>query len=182
MSLKELRTAKRAAISAFLLFHLVAITFWALPLNSPLIGVVRDTVRPYILWAGLFQGWNMFAPEPMKVNGYVEALITYNDGEIHKWKFPRMEELGYTQRYFKERYRKFANEYVRMDSFAAIRPDVARRIARLNNHDPSNPPAVVLLVWYSSQIAPPGPDGSYRSTPLRANVLFTYFVKPGDLE
>jgi len=93
-----------------------------------------------------------------------------------------MEELGYTQRYFKERYRKFASEYVRMDSFAAIRQDVARRIARLNNHDSSNPPVAVLLVWYSSQIAPPGPDGSYRSTPLQANILFTYFVKPGDLK
>ena len=169
---------KLAAISAFLLFHIVVIFCWSVPLNSLLVTEIKESVRPYMHWAGLFQVWDMFSPNPLNVNTYIEAELTFRDGRTRIWKFPRMHELGYVERYFKERYRKFATERVRLDANSALWPDVARYIARLNN-DPSNPPTVVRLVRYWSEITPPG--GSHPPDPLHHFVFFIHFVSAGDL-
>jgi hypothetical protein len=37
-----------------LVFHLLAIACWCVPIDSPLIPLCRNLVRPYFLWAGLF--------------------------------------------------------------------------------------------------------------------------------
>jgi len=149
-------------------------------METPLIAEFKGLIRPYMFWSGLFQGWDMFAPEPRSVNAYVEAAVIYKDGRIHNWKFPRMEQLGLTERYYRERYRKYV-ENLQVDSNAALWPDAARRIARLNEEDPSNPPAIVMLIRYWSDIVP-RPDGSYRPEPSRARIFFEYNVKPEDLK
>src|SRR5262249_51931819 len=99
--------AKRIVISAFLLFHIFAITCWCLPIDSPLITACRNVVRAYLLWSGLFQAWDMFSPAPKSANTYIEAIVIYEDGHTRTWKFPRMEQLSVGGRFFKERYRKF---------------------------------------------------------------------------
>jgi hypothetical protein len=172
---------KRAAISAFLLFHLAAIASWSLPFNSLLNDRFKIAVRPYFLWSGLFQDWSMFAPDPSKLNSYIEAEIWYRDGSREMWAFPRMNELGYVDRYFKERYRKFATEYLRLDSNSALWPDAARYLAR-THRNPTNPPTGVRLIRSWSEISPPGPGGEFRHTPWAHYPYFTYVVKPVDLE
>jgi len=173
--------AKRLAISAFLLFHLMAAVSWSLPLNSLLNDRFRDLIRPYMLWSGLFQAWGMFAPDPITLNSYVDAELTFRDGSKQMWSFPRMNEISYVDRYFKERYRKFSTEYLRMDSHSALWPDAARYIARANRN-PGNPPVSVRLIRSWSEIQPPGRGGEYRSTPWKSFSFFTYQLKPGDLE
>jgi hypothetical protein len=174
-----LQRIKYIAINTFLLFHILAITCWCIPLDSPLIANFRDLVRPYMLWSGLFQGWDMFAPSPRNINSHLEVVVIYKDGRTQTWKFPRMEKLGFPERDFKERYRKFA-ENVQNDANSALWPDVARRIARLNGNA-SNPPALVLLVRYWSEIKPPGRGGAYHPEPWHANIFFEYTVRPNDL-
>jgi hypothetical protein len=174
-----LQKIKRIAINAFLLFNILAITSWCIPLNSPLIANFRDLVRPYMVWSGLFQTWDMFAPSPRNINSYVEAVVIYKDGRTQTWRFPRMEKLGFPERDFKERYRKFA-ENVENNANSALWPDVARRIARLHENA-SNPPALVLLIRYWSEIKPPSAVAAYRPEPWRANIFFEYTVKPQDL-
>jgi hypothetical protein len=171
---------KLAAISVFLLFHIVVIFCWSVPLNSLLVTAVKESVRPYMHWAGLFQVWDMFSPNPLNLNTYLEAELTFRDGSTRVWKFPKMQELGYVERYFKERYRKFGNERVRLDANSALWPDAARYIARINNN-PSNPPTVVRLVRYWSEIAPPTADGSHPPEPWHHFVFFIHFVSAGDL-
>src|SRR5215468_8727151 len=55
--------AKCIAINVFLAFHILAATCWSMPIDSPLI-LCKNLVRPYFLWAGLFQSWDMFAQFP----------------------------------------------------------------------------------------------------------------------
>ena len=98
----------RGAISIFILFHLIAITCWAAPTSFWLVAEIKGLVRPYMLWSGLFQSWDTFAPNPPTANSYVKAAVVTQDHHIHVWAFPRMEELSYSERYFKERYRKFS--------------------------------------------------------------------------
>jgi len=170
----------RLGISAFLVFNLFAIISWCVPLQSPLIARCRQLAYPYLIYTGLFQKWDMFAPNPSSLNNYTGAVITYRDGETSLWNFPRMEDLGYIDKYFKERYRKYANDNLRLDENAAIWPDAARYIARVNQR-PSNPPVSVALVRYWSVVPPPGPQGA-RPAPWEHYTFFQYQVAPGDLQ
>jgi hypothetical protein len=173
---KDLR---RLAINAFLIFHLAAIVCWTVPIDSPLIAACRGVVRPYLLWSGLFQSWDTFAPAPKAVNSYVDAIVIYKNGRTGHWAFPRMEQLSLTARYHEERYRKFV-ENVKEDNNLALWPDVARRIARLNNHDDRNPPDIVILIRHWSNIGP-RVVWPYQPQPWRAQIIYEYNVKPADL-
>ena len=168
-------------ISAFILFHILAFVGWSVPVNSPLVNAFRQAIRPYMLWSGLFQAWDMFAPDPSRLNGYVEAEIDFRDGETRFWKAPRMDELGFIERYYRERYRKFVNEHLRIDGDAALWPDAARHLARLYHSNPANPPVTVRLIRYWSVILPPGPNAEYSAMPWERYTYFTYAVTPEDL-
>src|ERR1700741_918196 len=141
---------KYPAINVFLLFHILAISCWALPLNNPLISSFRKLVRPYFIWSGLFQSWDMFSPDPKRVNSYLEAIVIYKDGSSELWSFPRMELLSSNELYVKARYRKF-EENLQNDQYSGLRPDAARSLARLNNRK-SSPPQSTMLVLSLSEI------------------------------
>jgi hypothetical protein len=175
-----MRTAKIAAINVFLIFHLIAITCWCIPVNSALVMAIRSSVRPYMLWSGLFQAWDMFSPTPRSINAQVEAAVIFKDGRIHTWKFPRMEQLSLTTRAFKERYRKFV-ENVQEQTYAGLWPDVARHIARANDNNSNDPPQVVMLIRYWTDIPPPE-AAAHPAPPQRARIFFEYNVKPEDLK
>ena len=68
-------TLRRAAINVFIVFHLIAITCVALPVDFSPLRKVGELVGPYMLWTGLFQRWDMFAPDPTAVNSYVKAVV-----------------------------------------------------------------------------------------------------------
>jgi hypothetical protein len=176
---ETLRTTKRLAINAFLVFHLVAITCWCIPLSTPLIVAFRTAVRPYFLWSGLFQSWDAFAPEPKHVNAYVEAVVIHHNGAIQTWKFPRMEQLSLVERTYRERYRKFV-ENLQADANAPLWPDVSRRIARLTNNAP-NPPEIIMLVRHWTDIVPRAGASASRE-PSHVQILYEYKVTPRDLE
>jgi len=171
---------KRVVINGFIIVHLVAIFCWAIPLNSLLRTAINDRFSPYLLWSGLWQGWDMFSPNPRSFNTYLEAEITFRDGQQRVWKFPRMNELGYIERYFHERYRKWANDNVRLDANSALWPDTARYIARLH-FNASNPPQSVKLVRYWADIPPPSGQAYLPSQEQWQHfVFFTYQVAPCD--
>lgn len=171
----------RTLLSAFILFHLVAITLWAIPVDTALTQAFRGAVRPYMLWSGLFQAWDMFAPEPLKVNSYVQAVILFRDGTTRIWAFPRMENLTLVERYSKERYRKFTSDNLPQNKYAPIWPDCARYIARLN-YNPANPPVSVGLYRAISEIPPPRADGWYQPQPWHGSFFFQYPVRLSDLQ
>ena len=173
-------TMKRVVISAFLAFHIIAITSWCMPIDSPLRAAFTSVVRPYLLWSGLFQSWNMFAPTPKSVNARIEAAVIYKDGHIRNWKFPRMEQLGLVERYYKERYNKYV-ENLADDKNAALWPDAARHLARSNYKDASNPPQIVILAYYWSDIIPPD-NSSHHPQGELGKILYEYDVKPQDLQ
>jgi hypothetical protein len=174
-----LQRAKYIAINAFLAFHILAIASWCIPIDSPLVPLCRNLVRPYFLGAGLFQSWDMFAPIPKAANTYIEAIVVYQDGSRKTWTFPRMEQLGLTEKYFKERYRKFAENLQRDENDALLR-DAARYIARLNSN-PAKPAKTVILIQKWSFIVP-RKDASYVPEPWEQHMLLGYGVRPEDLQ
>jgi hypothetical protein len=167
------------ALNIFIIFHIFAITAWALPFRSQFVVDSVALVRPYILWSGLFQDWNMFSPMPKATNTYLQAVVIYKDGSTQMWDFPRMELLSLTQKYSKERYRKFV-EILLDQNNAALRPDVARYVARLPGIREKDPQQILLMVKWSNIL--PNGDGTFTRTPLDQDVFYRYDVQPGDLQ
>jgi hypothetical protein len=168
----------RNAINIFILFHLVAIICVALPWNLPVTGTIKDLLRPYLRWSGLYQTWDMFGPDPQMVNSYVKSVVITQDRHMRVWSFPRMEELGLGERYEKERYRKFL-EVLPQTQYALLWPDVARHLARsLNNQ--GDPPDKVMLIQFQSEIHP-GVDDSHEPAP-KPNIFYDDYLQPGDLK
>ena len=151
-----------------------------MPLDTPLTQRFRNAMRPYLVYTGLFQKWDMFAPDPSKLNNFIGAMITYNDGDSKLWTFPRMENLGYVDKYFDERFRKYANDCLRLDDYSALWPDAARYVARVNNR-PGNPPVGVQLIRYWSIVPPPGGNGEETPPNWNQYAFYRYQVQPGDL-
>jgi len=170
---------KRIAINLFLLFHLTTIFCWAMPFNTRLVYGVKPMIAPYMIWSGLAQGWNLFAPNPLAMNNRMEAQVTYRDGQTAIWRFPQPQDYGYIKRYFLERPHKFSLDSLLNDKPGILRPDAARYIARENNTKPNNPPVKIVLIGYRSKIAPPN---SGLPEPWTSEHLFTYNVLPGDLK
>jgi hypothetical protein len=173
-----LRLAGIVAINAFLIFHILAVACWCVPINSALILECRQFLRPYFLWSGLFQSWDMFSPNPKSVNNYLEALIIYKDGSTENWTFPRMQLLDFSERYYRERYRKYEENLVEPDH-SAMWPDAARYIARLHGKGPAPPATVMLIVRWSNVVQ--RDDGTFERTPWDAHVFYSYKVQPEDL-
>jgi hypothetical protein len=169
---------RHSAISIFILFHLVAITCVALPLNISPVRSVKELIAPYLRWTGLYQTWDMFGPDPERVNSYVKSVIITQDRHVHVWSFPRMEELGFGERYVKERYRKFC-EVLPQAQNAPMWPDVARHVARMFNSK-TDPPDKVMLIQFQSEIHP-GSNGQPEPVP-RPNVFYDDYLQPGDLK
>lgn len=140
----------RGAISIFILFNLIAITSWAVPLNVPPLREIKELVRPYLLWTGLFQSWDFFAPNPRPVNSYIEAAAITQNRHMRVFDFPRMDQLSYGERYREERYRKFA-EVLCDSQYAALWPDVAKHVAWMLN-SAVDPPRMVILMKFQSPI------------------------------
>jgi hypothetical protein len=171
--------ARYVAINLFLISHIVAVAVWCIPLDSPVLPICRSLLRPYFLWSGLFQSWDMFCPIPKSSNSYIEAVVIYADGTEKTWTFPRMEQLTLTQRYIKERYRKFG-ENLSLEQNELLWADVARYVARVNNI-PSNPVKTVALIEEISPIAV-RQDGSYAPQPWQQHMWYGYGVRGEDLK
>lgn len=165
----------RALVNAFLFWHLFALTIWLLPesaLRRNWIGVVS----PYMTLTGFMQSWSMFSPNPAAMDVYVESRITYADGRVRSWVYPRMVKLGYIERYRHERFRKLI-EMAHPDVNSMMWPSLARYAARRNNVYPHDPPVAVALVRHFRSVPPPG----LLFAPFQTYVFYQTPIRPEDL-
>lgn len=144
-------------------FHILAITSWAMPRSAP--GVANGILPPsgldwipylndqyvresptkqYILTLGLWQSWDMFAPNPTNSDVWGDAIVVRKDGTETVFQYPRVYSQGIVAKYITERYRKYF-ERAHLDSFAFMRQPFAERIARVTDNDKDNPVVRVIL-------------------------------------
>jgi len=146
---------KDKLIGLFIITHVILIAAWAVPTRWPWVESFNHFTTPYVAGIGLWQGWDMFAPDPVTINRYIEAEILYSDGVLKNFDLGRMEKLPLFERYGKERYRKWANDSVRIDSNSVIWPDTALYVARIHD-EPVRHPRKITLVRHWAEI--PNPD------------------------
>ena len=163
----EKRWWTRRAVNLFLLWHAFALFIWLMPSSSAIVQAFVGLVRPYMVVTAFAQSWSMFSPDPDHLDVYLEARITYANGKMLSWEFPRMAHLGYVKRYEEERWRKMT-EVATHGGNHLLWPALARYAARVNDPDPKNPPVSVELFQHSRIIPPPGqPLPAYTVAPLQ---------------
>jgi hypothetical protein len=178
-------------VCAFVAFNVVMVTLYALPKPSPAVvnndAVPRGTdiflkwndatmkshpiLEHYLLPTGLWQYWDMFAPNPTQVDFWCDGEIIFFDGSKTTYQYPRMKNLQLTEKYLRERYRKFF-ERVNMNDPAHgndngwMWPVFAQHFALVNASDPKNPPVKVGLTRHWLDVprhdAKRGPEPSYN--------------------
>jgi hypothetical protein len=165
----------RALINAFILWHLFALAIWLMP-ASAIWQTCIDWVRPYITFTGFMPTWSMFAPTPPSRDFYVEARITYANGQLRSWKYPRVGDPGPLDWYRNERFYKLI-ENGQLEENRMVWPSLARYAAQRNNIYPHNPPVSAALVRYFVDVPPPGAP----FPPYHTYVFYETPILPQDL-
>lgn len=160
------RRSVHPIVQVLVVAHIVAITLWSLPRTpiyprgtDALLRLNDEHFRPsparyYLEATGVWQYWDMFAPDPSRWDGYVDAEVTYQSGEKRIYAYPRMKKLGIVEKYFKERYRKFL-ERAHLEQYQYLWPTFAQRIALEATTDPANPVVAVTLRRHWRMVQPP---------------------------
>lgn len=141
----DLPISRRAALSAFIALHLAAIWAWCLPDGFALRRALTRPIAPYVVGVGLWQGWDMFSPNPRAVNIRVGAEVELADGAVLPYEFPQMDRLGFWRRYQKERFRKWANDNLRLDKNPDLWQPAAKWVARL--HEKPGAEVAKVRLW-----------------------------------
>jgi hypothetical protein len=123
-SLKRLRNAALLAVLAVLIID-------GSPATSRAHQRLKGLLEPTIERAGLAQGsWKLFGPDIDHVNTWVEAIVTYSDGHVWRWRTPDWQRLGWFERLRRGRESKFA-DYFRMDQYSSVWPSLSRHVLTL---------------------------------------------------
>lgn len=178
----SLRVARAPAVLLFILFHTLALVVWIsppFPLHSSLF---VPLIRPYVCYFGFWNQWLMFS-HPKTFNIYLTANVSFDDGRVVVWNFPRMEKLDVVSRALQARYRQWAHDYVNEGEYTLVRSDACRFIARqVSDAKASSRPVRVELIRHWTWIQPPFdatktvPEGQFDYS------FFSYDVTPEDLK
>ncbi len=166
-------------VKVFLLIHIIAIVSWVMPepgkavANGTLKGsfserlmkfnqdwVKKSPTQLYLLSTGLWQSWDMFAPNPANTDMYPDADVTLKSGKVLHYDYPRMYSLSRLQKYQKERYRKFFENASDIKS-AYLFPVFARAVVNIIAKDPNDPPVKVELKRHQVQVPKVESFGTY---------------------
>lgn len=122
-------------------------------------------VSAYMYATGLWQYWDMFAPNPQRRDVSLEAVAIYSSGSEKTYRFPRQRDFPVFERYFRERTRKYIERGAGR-RYQYLWPHMARYAARRLG---GSPQFVELRRHWS--IAPaPGEDRS----PTRSEAFFRW--------
>ena len=183
-------------VKLFVLFHIIAITSFAMP--TPPAAIREQRVQPggsewlvywndtyvktlppisiYLKETGFWQYWDMFAPNPSHTDTWCDAVIKYKDGTTKRYAYPRMYDLPLWKKFLQERYRKFF-ERAGSDDYYFLCPSFGLRMALLNDNL-NNPPVQVQIFRHFKQVAEPG---KFQDPNYKSYCYYTYIVDQVDL-
>jgi len=147
-------TARRLIISAFVIFHMSALSVWTMPSC-----VLKTRIQPalcyYLMPTGLWQWWAIFAPVPIQNTLMLNAEVIDSKGMRHIYQFPRLGDMPWWQRVARYRQPKFtanmcSTEYARHREFSS------KYAVRQLNLGAEAFPMSVSLYYHIRDTPPPG--------------------------
>jgi hypothetical protein len=143
---------RRSIISAFVLFHVSAVSVWLMP-NS----MIKDRCIPafefYMLPLGIWQWWGIFAPDPIRNTTVLEAEVVDAKGMRQIHEYTRLADKSWWERVPYYRHPKFTGnmtspEYVKHREFTA-----RHAVRQLGLKEDAFP--VVVSLYYIIKDSPP---------------------------
>lgn len=149
---------EKAAVNVLLVSLLTLFAIDALPASTELHATLQRETDAFLDATGLWQGrWNLFAPEPDKVNTSISAEFTYADGSVRRWRSPDWRALGVLRRKRLFRHMEYFDG-IRQDAnsqaWGALADWLARTEGRANGEAL---PMRVDLTCHTTVIPPPPP-------------------------
>jgi hypothetical protein len=151
-------TARRWAISAFVLFHVSALAMWTMP-PCGVKTQFQSPYRYYVLPLGLWQWWGIFAPDPMRQSLVLNAEVVDAKGMRHSYQFPRLADLSWWEKYPRYRNCKFTVNML-SDEYKTHRAFTARHAVRQLGLGEDAFPLWVGLSVEMTNAPPPGTGAS----------------------
>jgi hypothetical protein len=170
-------TARRLAISAFVVLHLAATAIWLMPL-CPIRQQFGPVLRYYMLPLGLWQYWGMFAPDPIHDTVMLEAEVIDINGVRYGFAFPRMADYTWWQAIPRFRFAKYAANLV-AEEFVLPRKFAARHALRRLKLPPEVYPVTVHLMYQLRPTPPPGSPAS-QADPMNPTKPYVVGTVPID--
>jgi hypothetical protein len=162
-------TARRWAISAFVIFHLSALIMWTMP-NCAVKAQFLRPYRYYILPLGLWQWWAIFAPDPIRNTMVLNAEVLDAKGMRHTYEFPRIGDLPWWQQFGRYRHPKFTANMT-IDEYKTHRTFTARHAVRQLGLGNEAFPVWVSLYLDIKDSPPPGTGASDPMATRRVEVV-----------
>jgi hypothetical protein len=168
-------TARRLAISAFIVFHLSALIIWTIP-PCAIKDRFQGPFRYYVLPLGIWQWWAIFAPDPVKENQVLEAEVIDARKIIHIYEFTKIGDLSWWDKMSRYRNPKFTNNMMNGGEYAGLREFAARHAVRQLGLGNDAFPLCATLYAKLNGTPPPGTAVTDPMTPPRIQVLerFTF--------
>jgi len=148
-----LRRLKRIAVNGFIAVVLAVVAIDTLP-QSPT--ALHERLTPWLLRLGVNQGmWNLFAPEPDRVNTRLTADVTYRDGEKREWRGPSWNEVSIWQKWAGHRHVEWFDHGILPNNAPAWEP-WCRHIARQARPElpDADKGAEVRLLYHEAEVPP----------------------------
>lgn len=102
-----------------------------MPLDNDLVGRIYRPIDSYLSFFSTYQSWNMFAPEPSRLNLFVTAEVEFSDGSKDTYNFPRAKELGLIDKIsYGERYDKLMTSSLYREDHDFLWDDTAKFVLR----------------------------------------------------
>ncbi len=170
-------------VSAFIVVYFSAVYSW-LFLDKIVDQRICELCKDINILDGATQHWSLFSPHVRHVIYHESATITFKDGSVKYYEFPRMEKLDHTEKFVHEKLRKVFSDCIPWPGYKQFLPDITSYLAAANQ-DSKNPPTIISMIMNSSSNPPPDPaHWNYRDRlPPHTDkaVTFVYTVRENDL-
>jgi hypothetical protein len=177
-------TARRWAISAFVIFHLSALVMWTIP-PCAIKARFQAPYYYYVLPLGLWQWWAIFSPDPIRNTLVLDAEVFDSKGMRHTYEYPRIADLTWWEKFSRYRNPKFTanmtiEEYKVHRTFTARH--AVRELLRQQTLSEASFPVWVSLYLEIKDSPPPGTGASDPMATSRVEVIDRFqFASPKEV-
>jgi len=162
-------TARRLAISAFVVFHLSALIIWTIPPCA-----IKERFQTpycyYVLPLGIWQWWAIFAPDPVRENQVLEGEVIDVKGIRHIYEFTKIGDLSWWDKTARYRNPKFTANMMNVE-YAKQRELTARHVVRQLGLESDAFPLWVSLYVKVTGTPPAGTAVADPMVPTRIQML-----------
>ena len=121
--------------------------------KTPVINFVYKPATYIQNYFSMWRGWSMFAPNPLRMNAYIDAKIIFEDDGHYIFNFLNVSDENLVERYFYgERLRKYMVDGLRLDKNKFLWNDAAKYVLRkiAPTHFKRKPKKVILRRRWSN--------------------------------